>query len=99
MKVSFQGGFLLILNEVNMQTFTASEARSKLGLVLDMSQRGPVSIEKQGRLFAVIISQEEYERLEDAYWILKAKKGKKSGLLSTKASKIALEKLRKSRLP
>ena len=77
-----------------MQTFSASEAKNKLGIVLDAAQRAPVTIKKQGRPFAVVISQETYQSLEDSYWSLEAKKGKEAGFLSKKGSESFLNKLR-----
>lgn len=76
-----------------MQTFTASEAKNKLGLVLDSAQQHPVTIEKQGRPFAVVLSLETYEMLEDAFWILQAKQAEKEGFLSEEESKKLLEDL------
>ena len=77
-----------------MQTFSASDAKNRLGAVLDAAQRAPVGIEKQGRPFAVVLSQEAYQILEDAYWRLEAKKGKDSGFLSHKDSEKLLDRLR-----
>jgi len=42
---------------------TATEAKNRLGLVLDRSQREPVFIEKAGRPHSVVISNERYEQL------------------------------------
>ncbi len=77
-----------------MQTFSASDAKNRLGAVLDAAQRAPVRIEKQGRPFVVVLSQEAYQILEDAYWGSEAKKGKDSGFLSHKDSEKLLDGLR-----
>lgn len=72
-----------------MQTFSATTAKAKLGLILDTAQREPVTIEKQGRPYAVVIPIEAYQILEDYYLILRAEEAKKE------ESKAVLNKLRK----
>lgn len=55
-----------------------------------------MSIEKQGRSVAVILSQEEFERLgeiEDRLWSLKADAAKNDGLLTEEASEKLLDEL------
>ena len=47
-----------------MTTVTALEAKNRFGKLLEMAQRGPVTITKNGRPSAVIISADEFE----AYW-------------------------------
>ena len=42
---------------------TATEAKNRLGQVLQRSQREPVFIEKGGRRHSVVISSERYEQL------------------------------------
>lgn len=78
-----------------MQTFTATDAKHHLGLVLDTAQKAPVSIEKQGRPFAVVMSQERFEIMEDTYLAFQADKAENQGFLGVKESKATLEKLRK----
>ena len=73
---------------------SATDAKNRFGFVLDAAQRAPVTIEKQGRPFVVVLSQDSYQSLEDAYWALEAKKGKASGFLSKKGSEHVLSKLR-----
>lgn len=46
-----------------MQTVSSSEARNHLAAVLDKAQHEPITIQKQGRNAAVLLSYEEYERL------------------------------------
>ena len=58
-----------------MKTITATEAKNKLGAVMDSALSEPVMIEKSGRSSVVIISATEYARLtslEDAYWAARA---------------------------
>lgn len=78
-----------------MQTFSATTAKAKLGLILDTAQREPVTIEKQGRPYAVVIPIEAYQILEDYYLILRAEEAKKEGFLSIEESEAVLNKLRK----
>ena len=47
-----------------MTSMAAKDAKNRFGQLLDSAQRGPVSIEKHGRPVAVMISQEEFERME-----------------------------------
>ncbi len=42
---------------------TATEAKNRLGSVLEQAQRGPVFIEKSGRRHSVVISIEQYDLL------------------------------------
>ena len=52
-----------ILDE--MKTFTANEAKQKLGLVLDTARTGPVTITKHGRPEFVLTSKENYDSLAE----------------------------------
>ncbi len=49
-----------------MQTISSSEARNNLAAILDKAQHEPITIQKQGRDAAVLLSCEEYERLTNA---------------------------------
>ena len=49
--------------ESAMTTVTALEAKNRFGKLLEMAQRGPVTITKNGRPSAVVLSEDEYERL------------------------------------
>ena len=42
---------------------TATEAKNRLGHVLEQAQREPVFIEKSGRRHSVVLSNERYEEL------------------------------------
>lgn len=42
---------------------TATEAKNRLGTVLEQAQRGPVFIAKSGRPHSVVISVEQYDAL------------------------------------
>jgi len=44
-----------------MTTISASEAKTHFGALMDKAQKEPVTIEKQGRPVAVVLSYEEYQ--------------------------------------
>ena len=46
-----------------MKTVAATEAKNRLGAILDEAQRQPVVIRRQDRDIAVVLSMAEYERL------------------------------------
>ena len=46
-----------------MQFVSASEAKQRLGAVLDAAQREPVTIRRQKREVAVVLSPSDYRRL------------------------------------
>lgn len=77
-------------------TFSARDAQRKFGYLLQVAISLPVTIEKHGRPVAVILSSEEFNRLqeiEDSYWIERAKKAEKKGYLSTKKSKDLIQEM------
>jgi prevent-host-death family protein len=51
-----------------MKTFTALEAKTRFGQVIDAAQREPVTVTRQGRPSVVIVSAEEYERRQSRAW-------------------------------
>ena len=46
-----------------MKTVAATEAKTRLGAILDDAQREPVVIRRQDRDIAVVLSMRDYERL------------------------------------
>ena len=44
-----------------MKTVAAKEAKNRFGRLIDDAQRGPVTIEKNGRPFAVVQSYEDFQ--------------------------------------
>ncbi len=46
-----------------MTVFSANEAKSRFGQLLDAARRDPVVIEKHGRAVAVVLSKEDYDEL------------------------------------
>lgn len=72
-----------------MKSFSAKEAKDEFGRLLDTAQREPVEIQKKGRPVAVVISLEEYHRLEaleDAAWANQATLAAKEGFLGPEES-------------
>jgi len=46
-----------------MKSVAATEAKKRLGAILDEAQREPIVIRRQDRAIAVVLSMAEYERL------------------------------------
>lgn len=68
---------------------TATEVKNRFGEYMEKAQKEPVTVEKTGRPYVVLVSQEEYERLvklEDAYWGRKAEEAVKGGFLGSEAT-------------
>jgi prevent-host-death family protein len=49
-----------------MKTVAATEAKNRLGAILDAAQREPIVIRRQDRDIAVVLSMADYERLRSA---------------------------------
>lgn len=49
-----------------MKTVAATEAKNRLGAILDAAQREPVVIRRQDRDIAVLLSMADYDRLRSA---------------------------------
>jgi len=79
-----------------MKTVTASEMKNKLASVFEKASSCPVHISRRGTEGYVLLSANEYERLdalEDMYWSSVAKKARQNGeYLSTKKSIQEIEK-------
>lgn len=81
-----------------MTSVTATEIKQQFGKVFLQAMKEPVSILKNGREQAVLLSAEEYRRLEaldDAYWVNLAKKGEKSGYIGKEKSEQLLQNMLK----
>ena len=48
-----------------MDSFTATDAKNRFGVLLDRARREPVAITKQGRQVAVVLSNEDYAHLQE----------------------------------
>lgn len=49
-----------------MSAISATDAKNKFGQVLEMARTEPVHVQKNGRDVAVVISPEEFARLQEA---------------------------------
>lgn len=49
-----------------MKTVAATEAKNRLGAILDSAQREPIVIRRQNRDIAVVLSMADYDRLRSA---------------------------------
>ena len=75
---------------------TATEVKNRFGEFMDKAQREPVTVEKTGRSYAVLIGFEEYQRLlalEDKLWGERAREAEKSGFIGAEAAQKLLGEL------
>ena len=79
-----------------MKSVTARDAKTNFGELLDTAIREPVSITRNGRPVAVVLSRQDFERLaaiEDAWWARRTEAGEAEGLLSPQDSEEFLKTL------
>lgn len=72
-----------------MRVATATEAKQNFGKILEDALFEPVVIKRSGRASHVMLAHREYERLkkiEDLYWIAKAREGEASGFIGKEAA-------------
>ena len=72
-----------------MKSLSVSEAKNSFGEILDLSKREPVCIKEEGLDVAVLLSMEEYERLnelEDQWWAIRAVEAAKNGFIGAEES-------------
>ncbi len=50
-----------------MQTFTANQAKTRFGELLDRVQRAPVQVTRHNRVVGVMVSAEDYEAMRRFY--------------------------------
>jgi prevent-host-death family protein len=77
-----------------MKEAAATDVKNKFGQMLETVMSEPVTIEKNGRPVAVMMSMAEYERLmeiEDRYWGEKALKALEEGFASDAETKALIE--------
>lgn len=70
-------------------TMSATDAKNNFGDLLEDARKNPITIERNGRPVAVVISAEEFERMEsmeDAYWGRQAEEAIKEGFLGVEES-------------
>lgn len=83
-----------------MRTFNTREAKDKFGSLLDTAQHEPVTIEEEGKIVAIMLSPEEYSRLEEAedvLWLMRVKEAEKEGFLSSEESEKFLKEIRNAK--
>ena len=71
-------------------TVTASDAKNRFAELIDNARREPVTVTRNNRAVAVLLSPEEFTRLsalDDSYWGKKATTVKNSDFLTPAASK------------
>jgi antitoxin Phd len=51
-----------------MRKVSSLDAKNRFGQLLDAAQRAPVTVTKNGRPTAVLMSIEDYERMRGAAW-------------------------------
>ncbi len=72
-----------------MNTITATEAKNRFADLVDTARTQPVTITRNDRAVAVMVSPSEYSRLlasDDVYWGEQAKNAKKEAFLSSNES-------------
>jgi len=78
----------------------ASEVKNRFGKYLEAAQKEPIVIRKSGKLTAVIISWEKYQRIremEDRMWGNLARAAEREGFLSPEESlRFLLQKMKET---
>ena len=77
-------------------TITATIAKTEFATLVDNARKEPITITRNSRAVAIILSPEEYEHLlsiEDMYWGEKAKEAEKDGYLTVEESEKYLKSL------
>lgn len=79
-----------------MDIISAKDAKNNFGQLLNSAQINPVEIHKHGTSVAVILSSEEYHRLEeieDKYWLEQSRKAEENGFISAQESEKLLQEI------
>lgn len=81
-----------------MRQVNSTDFKNHFGEFLDLARDEPVAVNKSGKPVAVLVSTEEFEylqRLEDLYWIARARAAEAKGewLSHDDAVKLLLEPL------
>jgi prevent-host-death family protein len=50
-----------------MQTFTANEAKTRFGELIDRVQREPIQVTRRNRVVGVMVSAEDYHAMREFY--------------------------------
>lgn len=76
-----------------MKKFSAKEAKDEFGRLIDTALQEPVEIQKKGRPVVVVVSLDEYKRLqalEDVWWANEANKASKEGFIGIEETETLL---------
>ena len=79
-----------------MKTFAASDLKTKIGDMFMAAAREPVQITKHGKEAYVLMSEEQFRRLEsleDALWGARAHEALKSGFVGAENAEALLQEL------
>ncbi|WP_250482095.1 type II toxin-antitoxin system prevent-host-death family antitoxin [Caballeronia sp. NCTM5] len=86
---------------MNLVTFTARDAKTRFGEVLDEALGHPVGITRHDRLTAYVVSKRDFDglvsrvqELEDQLWLAKADAARNEGFASTEEVDAFLRNLR-----
>ncbi len=82
-----------------MKYVNSREAQNNFGDLMNSAIKEPIAIHKYGKPSAVLISHEEYMKfckLEDLYWLNKAKRAENGGFLSEDETEEFLAQILKS---
>ncbi len=75
------------------KSITATEAKNRFADLVDQARTEPITITRNDRAVAIVLSPTEYARLtisDDAYWGEQAKKMSADNFLSTEESQVFL---------
>jgi len=78
------------------RTIPATEAKTEFAKLIDTARMEPVTVTRNRRAIAVVMSPEEYERLsslDDAYWGKRAEEAAKGPFLGEKKSAAFLQSI------
>jgi prevent-host-death family protein len=78
-----------------MTTITSKDAQNRFGHLLDTVKKEPVTITKNARPAAVVLSPERYaelEALEESLWLRRAREAVRNGFASTEESMEFIER-------
>jgi prevent-host-death family protein len=80
----------------SMKSFAASDLKTKIGDMFMAAAKEPVQITKRGKEAYVLMSEEQFRRLEaleDALWAARAHEAMKSGFVGAENAEALLQEL------
>ena len=89
------------MTAATLTTFSAKDAKTRFGELLDTALGRPVGITKHDRLTAYVVSKHDFEsmveklqELEDQLWLMKADAARKEGFVGTETVDALLSEFR-----